>query len=176
MTKPIDVNTLKETQERALETLERLQSVLEASGVELPKGVQAQVEQAAERASNESAGDGVPETAEEAGFAIDWSTEGPPRFANGLQILHRPSDFALVFTDETPFPGRNAPGLVRGKELAGVSASLRVPPEAYFRMVSVMASSWNRFVCAMPEGSPKQPRFKLFDSGEMQLDLGDGES
>jgi len=167
MTKPTDTDALEATQQEALNTLQKLSSMLAASGVDLPQGLGEHVAAQADKQNEPS-----PASASEVerGLPIDWSTEGKAVFANGLQVLHRPSDFALLFTDETPFPGRHAAGHVKGEELAAVSASLRVPPAAMFQMIGVLASSWNRFVSSMPEGAPKQPRFRMIDSEDMQLD------
>src|SRR5690242_10578331 len=59
---------------------------------------------------------------------IDWSTEGTPAYANGMQILHRATEFALVFTDMAAFPGRLSPDGRAGNERAAVVASLRIAP------------------------------------------------
>jgi hypothetical protein len=101
---------------------------------------------------------------------IDWSTEPTPVFANGLQILHRATDFAVIFTDHTPFPGRHAAGRQAGAERATVVCSLRTHPAAFFQMVCAMASNWNRFATTMIDPRMRQPRFRLFDAGELQLE------
>jgi hypothetical protein len=102
--------------------------------------------------------------------AIDWSTEPPPVFANGLQILHRPTDFAVVFTDDAPFPGRRSPDGSAGSERAVVVSSLRTHPSAFFQMVCAMASSWNRYASTVIDPRLRQPRFRLFDAGDLQLE------
>ena len=173
MTKPTDTDALEATQQEALNTLQKLSSMLAASGVDLPQGLGEHVAAQADKQNEPSP---APASEVERGLPIDWSTEGKPVFANGLQVMHRFSDFALLFTDETPFPGRNVPGRGQGEELAAVSASLRVPPDAVFQMICVLASSWNRFVGAMPEGAPVQPRFRLIESGEVQLDNAESSS
>ncbi|HBQ14060.1 MAG TPA: hypothetical protein DEF51_23995 [Myxococcales bacterium] len=100
---------------------------------------------------------------------IDWSTEPTPAAANGVQVLHAPRQFAVVFTDHAPFPGRNAIDHKAGNERARVVASLRMDPDTYFQALSVMASNWNRFVEAHVPPQMRQPRFKLIDAGDMQL-------
>jgi len=101
---------------------------------------------------------------------IDWSTEGTPAYANGMQILHRASEFALVFTDMAAFPGRLSPDGRAGNERAAVVASLRITPDAFFQMLCVMTSNWNRYIGAVTDARMRQPRFKLLDAGELQLD------
>jgi hypothetical protein len=101
---------------------------------------------------------------------IDWSTEGAPAYANGMQILHRATEFALVFTDMAAFPGRLSPDGRAGNERAAVVASLRIAPDAFFQMLCVMASNWNRYIGTVTDARMRQPRFKLIDAGELQLD------
>jgi hypothetical protein len=100
---------------------------------------------------------------------IDWSTEPTPAAANGAQVLHGPTQFALLFTDMAMFPGRNAPGGEVGKERARVVASLRLDPDTYFQTLCVLASNWNKFVETHVDPRMRQPRFKLIDAGEAQL-------
>ncbi|MEZ4370731.1 MAG: hypothetical protein R3B07_07890 [Polyangiaceae bacterium] len=104
------------------------------------------------------------------GMPIDWSTEPTPAYANGLQVAYSVQDFALLFTELTRFPGRLAPGNQPGKERARVAASLRINPEAYFQMLCVMASTWNQFVGEVVDPRMRQPKFKLLDAGDAQLD------
>lgn len=104
------------------------------------------------------------------GMPVDWSTEPTPTYANGLQVAYSVQDFALLFTELTRFPGRLAPGNQPGKERARVAASLRINPEAYFQMLCVMASTWNQFVGEVVDPRMRQPKFKLLDAGDMQLD------
>lgn len=101
---------------------------------------------------------------------VDWSTEGIPAAANGLQILHRATGFALLFTDMTPFPGRGSPDGTAGNERAAIVASLRIDPDSFFRMLCVMNNSWNRYVTQVLKTDAARPRFKLLDAGELQLD------
>jgi hypothetical protein len=120
-----------------------------------------------------SGGAAAPEAAgakEARALAIDWSTEGTPAYANGMQILHRATEFALLFTDMAAFPGRLAPDGRAGNERAAVVASLRIAPDAFFQMLCVMASNWNRYIGAVTDARMRQPRFKLIDAGEMQLE------
>ena len=111
-----------------------------------------------------------PPVAQQRGLPIDWSTEPTPAYANGLQVAYSVQDFALLFTELTRFPGRLAPGNQPGQERARVAASLRVNPEAYFQMLCAMASTWNQFVGEVVDPRMRQPRFKLLDAGDMQLE------
>ncbi len=106
----------------------------------------------------------------QAGLPIDWNTEPTPAYANGLQVAYSVQDFALLFTELTRFPGRLAPGNQVGQERARVAASLRVNPEAYFQMLCAMASTWNQFVGEVVDPRMRQPRFKLLDAGDIQLE------
>jgi hypothetical protein len=101
---------------------------------------------------------------------IDWSTEGTPAYANGMQILHRATEFALLFTDMAAFPGRLSPDGRAGNERAAVVASLRIAPDSFFQMLCVMASNWNRYIGAVTDARMRQPRFKLIDAGDLQLE------
>jgi len=101
---------------------------------------------------------------------IDWSTEPTPASANGLQIMHLPTEFALFFTDMTPFPGRRSPDGTTGNERAVIVGSYRVHPDTFFQMLCVMASNWNRFASTMIDPRMRQPKFKLLDAGDMQLE------
>ncbi|AUX21281.1 uncharacterized protein SOCEGT47_017620 [Sorangium cellulosum] len=112
---------------------------------------------------------GAATPAEPGAMPIDWSTEATPAAANGVQVLHSPRQFAVVFTEHAPFPGRNAPDGRAGAERARVVSSLRLDPEMYFQALCVMASNWNRFVEAHIPPQMRQPRFKLLDAGDGQL-------
>ncbi|MGE0324473.1 MAG: hypothetical protein AB7K71_37485 [Polyangiaceae bacterium] len=101
--------------------------------------------------------------------AIDWSTEPVPAYSNGLQLASSPEGFALVFLEHTRFPGRLAPGNQAGQERARIAASLRVNPELFFQMLSLMASNWNQFVNEYVDPRMRQPKFKLLDAGDAQL-------
>lgn len=101
---------------------------------------------------------------------IDWTTEPAPTFANGLQVMHRPTEFSLILTDMTPFPGRRSPDGKAGNERAVVVGSYRIHPENFFQMLCVMASNWNRFATTMIDPRMRQPRFKLLDAGDLQLE------
>ena len=107
---------------------------------------------------------------QQAPLPIDWSTEGTPAYANGMHILHRATEFALLFTDMAAFPGRLSSDGRAGNERAAVVASLRIAPDAFFQMLCVMASNWNRYIGAVTDARMRQPRFKLIDAGDMQLD------
>ncbi len=100
---------------------------------------------------------------------IDWTTEGPPAAANGVQVLHTPQEFAVLFTDMAMFPGRNAADGQTGHERARVVGSLRMHPDTYFQALMVMASNWNKFVEAHVPPQMRQPKFKLLDAGDLQL-------
>lgn len=108
-------------------------------------------------------------TAQPEALPIDWSTEPTPAAANGVQVLHTPQEFAMLFTDLAMFPGRNAADGRVGGERARVVGSLRMHPDTYFQMLCVMASNWNKFVEAHVPPQMRQPRFKLLDAGDMQL-------
>jgi hypothetical protein len=101
---------------------------------------------------------------------INWATEPPPVFTNGVQVLHRPTDFAVIFTEHTPFPGRHAPDGKPGAERAAVVCSLRTHPAAFFQMVCAMASNWNRFASTLIDPSLPRPRFRLVGAGDLQLE------
>ncbi len=136
--------------ERAL--LEAMKKKLAERGLEVP--LEAGAVSAAESAE---------------GLPIDWSTEPTPAAANGIQVLHTPAQFALLFTDMAAFPGRLAPDNQPGKEQARVVSSLRVDPDTYFQMLCVLASNWNKYVEQHVPAQMRQPRFKLLDAGELQL-------
>lgn len=101
---------------------------------------------------------------------IDWSTEGVPAATNGVQVLHRPTEFAVLFTDYSPFPGRRSPDGQSGNERAVVVSSLRMSPDAMFQAICALANSWNRFATTVIDPRMRQPRFKLVDAGELQLE------
>lgn len=105
---------------------------------------------------------------------VDWSTEPAPAYANGAHVVHTPREFAVVFDDTVPFPGRLAqpedPSGTRGR----IVASLRLAPDAFFQVVCALASSWNRFAATYLEGQATRPRFVLVDAGAMKLDGQDG--
>ncbi|MGE0790278.1 MAG: hypothetical protein AB7S26_31675 [Sandaracinaceae bacterium] len=106
---------------------------------------------------------------EQPALPIDWSTEPAPVAANGIQVLHTPHQFAVLFTDMAMFPGRNAADGRTGSERARVVSSMRIDPETYFQALCVMASNWNKFVETNVPKQMRQPRFKLLDAGELQL-------
>ena len=101
---------------------------------------------------------------------IDWSTEPRPVYANGAQVAHSQRDFAVLFTDAAPFPGRYSPDGQAGNERAAVVASLRMTPDVFFQMLCVFASNWNRFANEMIDPRMRRPRFKLIDAGDLQLE------
>jgi len=101
---------------------------------------------------------------------IDWTTEGVPAAANGVQVLHRPTEFAVLFTDHTPFPGRRSIDGEAGNERAVIVSSLRLSPDAMFQSLCTLANSWNKFATTVIDPRMRQPRFKLLDAGELQLE------
>lgn len=121
---------------------------------------------AQERSDGSATSEGQPKPE---ALPIDWSTEPTPAAANGVQVLHTPQQFALLFTDMAMFPGRYAPDGAAGNERARVVGSLRMDPDTYFQALCVMASNWNKFVEANVPPQMRQPRFKLLDAGEAQL-------
>lgn len=134
------------------------------------KAVQAAAEAQGQGAPGQGAGgQGAPQQELPEPLPIDWTTEPTPASANGLQITHQPTEFAMLFTDMAMFPGRNAVDGQTGHERARVVSSLRVHPDVYFQMLCIMASNWNRFVEANVPPQMRQPRFKLLDAGELQL-------
>lgn len=126
-----------------------------------PPSAEATKEPARSEQAQEAAGQGL---------EIDWSTEPPPAYANGLQLACASQEFSLVFTDMVRFPGRLAVGNKSGAERARVSASLRVNPDVFFQMLCVMTSSWNRFITEAADSRMRQPKFKLLDAGDAQLE------
>lgn len=101
---------------------------------------------------------------------INWDTEPTPAYVNGVQVVHSPQDFALLFTEMRAFPGRHSATGKVGDERASIAASIRMTPEVFFRMVCMLGSNWNRYVSEHVDPRMRQPRFKLIDAGEMQLD------
>lgn len=104
---------------------------------------------------------------------VDWSTEPTPAYANGAHVVHTPREFAVVFDDTAPFPGRLAPAgdpsTIRGR----IVASLRLGPDAFFQVVCALASSWNRFTASYFDPRMPRPRFVLVDAGQLKLDAQD---
>lgn len=148
-----------ESQQAALEQLQRLH----------------QAQQHAQQRGGQPAPQGAPAMGQEAppqpqAMPIDWTTEGVPAAANGVQVLHRPTEFAVLFTDHTPFPGRRSVDGEPGNERAVVVSSLRLSPDAMFQALCTMANSWNRFATTVIDPRMRQPRFKLVDAGELQLE------
>jgi hypothetical protein len=122
------------------------------------------VRAAAEKRGVAPSGEGLPEA-----LPIDWSTEPTPASANGVQVLHGPQHFALLYTDMQGFAGRLAADGQVGSERARVVASLRMDPGTYFQVLAAMASNWNKYVEAHVPPQMRQPRFKLIDAGDAQL-------
>ena len=101
---------------------------------------------------------------------IDWSTEPTPAYANGAHVVHTPSEFAVVFTEMSAFPGRHAESGEAGDERAMVAASIRTNPTVFFEMLCVFASNWNKFANELIDPRMRKPRFKLVDAGDFQLE------
>ena len=101
---------------------------------------------------------------------INWDTEPTPAYVNGVQVVHSPQDFALLFTEMRSFPGRHSTTGKAGDERASIAASIRMTPEVFFRMVCMLGSNWNRYVSEHVDPRMRQPKFKLLDGGDMQLD------
>ncbi len=115
-------------------------------------------------------GDGDQVAAAAAGgtLPVDWSTEPTPAYANGGHVVHTPRDFAVLFTELAPFPGRGSGEA--GRELAKIVASLRMTPDIYFQMLCMLTSNWNKFAAEMIDPRMRKPRFKLLDAGDVQLE------
>lgn len=108
-----------------------------------------------------------------AGLPIDWSTEPAPAYANGAHVVHTPREFAVVFDDTAPFPGRLAPREDPQGTRGRIVSSLRVSPDAFFQIVCALASSWNRFAATFLDPRMPRPRFVLADAGNARLDAQD---
>ena len=121
------------------------------------------------RAAAAERGVPLPEEGGAEALPIDWSTEPTPASANGVQVLHGPQHFAVLYTDMQGFAGRYAADGAAGHERARVVSSLRMDPGTYFQVLAAMASNWNRYVEAHVPPQMRQPRFKLIDAGDAQL-------
>jgi hypothetical protein len=122
------------------------------------------VRAAAEKRGVAPSGEGLPEA-----LPIDWSTEPTPASANGVQVLHGPQHFALLYTDMQGFAGRSRRTARWATSGPGSSSSLRMDPGTYFQVLAAMASNWNKYVEAHVPPQMRQPRFKLIDAGDAQL-------
>ena len=101
---------------------------------------------------------------------VDWSTEPTPAYVSGAHCVSTPREFSLLFDESAAFPGRNRVRGESGPARSRIVASLRIPPDTFFQVVCAMASSWNRFVDKFLDDRMPRPKFKLIDSGEMQLE------
>jgi hypothetical protein len=121
------------------------------------------------RMSNETtpATESAPETE---ALPIAWETEPPPVYTNGAHVVHSPTEFAVLFTEMSAFPGRHAENGKVGQERAMIAASLRTNPTVFFEMLCVFASNWNKFANEYIDPRMRRPRFKLIDAGEFQLE------
>lgn len=100
---------------------------------------------------------------------VDWSDEPPTVYANGAQLTHTQTEFAVVFTEFAGFGGRRArePG---GPPRARVVSSVRLHPDTYFQFVTACASNWNKFVNAVSPPGSTPPKFKLVGIEGVQLE------
>jgi hypothetical protein len=115
--------------------------------------------------------DAQPGTAESPrALPINWDTEPTPAYVNGVQVMHTAQDFALLYTEMRNFPGRHSATQQAGDERASIAASLRMNPDVYFQMLCILTSNWNRYVAEYVDPRMRQPRFKLLDAGDLQLD------
>ena len=119
--------------------------------------------------SQGGAPEGTTEAAPEA-LPIDWSTEPTAAYVNGAHVVHSPSEFAVLFTEMSAFPGRHSATGEAGDERAAVAASIRTNPTVFFEMLCVFTSNWNRYANEMIDPRMRRPRFKLLDAGEFQLE------
>ncbi len=108
-----------------------------------------------------------------AALPVDWATEPTPVYANGAHVVHTPREFAVIFDDTAPFPGRLAPATDPGSTRGRIVASLRLGPDAFFQVVCALASSWNRFSASYFDPRVSRPRFVLVDAGQLKLDAQD---
>lgn len=112
---------------------------------------------------------GTEQTSQEVPIEIDWTDEPPPVYANGAQLVHNNTEFAISFTEFANFGGRRSR---EGSSVprARVVSSIRLNPDVFFQFVVACASNWNKFVNRVsPEGS-KPPKFKLISAGNIQLE------
>jgi hypothetical protein len=100
---------------------------------------------------------------------VDWSDEPPTVYANGAQLTHTQTEFAMTFTEFVNFDGRRArvPG---GPPRARVVSSVRLHPDVYFQFVVACASNWNKFINAISPPGSQPPKFKLTGLEGVQLD------
>ncbi len=100
---------------------------------------------------------------------VDWSAEPPAVYANGAQLVHTASEFAMAFTEFAAYAGRHSK---EGSEVprARVISSVRLHPEIFFQFVVACASNWNKFVNRFSPPGSKPPKFKLIGSGNLQLE------
>lgn len=111
---------------------------------------------------------------------VDWSDEPPTVYANGAQLTHSQTEFAMVFTEFAGFDGRRArdPG---GPPRARVVSSVRLHPDTYFQFVVACASNWNKFINSISQPGSAPPKFQLNNLEGVQLEAveppseGDGE-
>ena len=100
---------------------------------------------------------------------VDWSSEPPPVYANGAQLMHSVTEFAISFTEFANFAGRHSKGDGTAPR-ARVVSSVRVHPEIFFQLVVACASNWNKFVNRVSPPGSKPPKFKLLGAGNLQLE------
>ena len=102
-------------------------------------------------AHNTAAGSEVPD------LLVDWSTEPPALYVTGAHATYTPRECAMLFEESAPFPGRRAEPGAAGGNRSRLVASLRVSPEAYFKIVCALASNWYRFAVERIQPDAPQP-------------------
>jgi hypothetical protein len=109
------------------------------------------------------------QTPQAVNIEVDWSDEPPTVYANGAQLSHTQTEFAMTFTEFAALVGRRAqqPG---GPPRARVVSSVRLHPDVYFQFVMACASNWNKFVNTMNTSGAKVPKFKLIGVEGLQLE------
>ncbi|MCC6525532.1 MAG: hypothetical protein IT373_22975 [Polyangiaceae bacterium] len=106
--------------------------------------------------------------AEGVAIEIDWSSEPPPAYANGAQIVHSGREFALVFTDFVAFAGRGGAGPDAAR--ARVVASLRMTPDVFLQVAAACAANWNKFADHVADPASHPPRFALVGADGVGLE------
>lgn len=96
-------------------------------------------------------------------FEVDWADEGPSVYANGAAVVANLRDVCVAFHEFQDLPGRGgAPAGHLPK--AKIVATVRMTPEAFFDVVTTLASSWNRMVKEHGDPRERTPKFKLIGS------------
>ncbi len=92
---------------------------------------------------------------------VDWHTEPTPVFANVVHAAHTSREFALVFGDVVPFPGRGGFDRPERDPDARIVASLRLTPEGYFDVLRTLVQNWNQFAETRLSPTTPTPRFAI---------------